>query len=129
MPRIRVIMVHAAIIQNWGESPDYSEIDLPEPTATQVRIKVLAAALHPLVRSRATGQHFSVAHSVPPRIPGTDGVGIVVPKGELVYFNCMTAPTGSFADEINIEKRDIFTLPAGADLNTIAVLANTALSS
>lgn len=46
-----------------------------------------------------------------------------------MYFNCLTAPTGSFAEEINVEKRDVFNLPASADADAVAVLANAVMSS
>ncbi|KAH7082754.1 quinone oxidoreductase [Paraphoma chrysanthemicola] len=122
-------MVHAAVVHSWGASPKYATIDLPEPTATQVRIKVVAAGLHTLVRSRAAGKHFSVANTSPPHIPGTDGVGTIIPSGELVYFNCLAAPTGSFAEEINVEKRDVFKLHDDIDPEAVAVIGNPAMSS
>lgn len=122
-------MVHAAVVKKWGTSPEYADIDLVEPTESQVHIKVLAAGLHTLVRSRAKGTHFSVANKPPPHVLGADGVGSIIPSGELVYFNCLTAPSGSFAEEIVVEKRDTFRLPTGTDPDTIAVLANPAMSS
>ncbi|KAJ8113084.1 hypothetical protein OPT61_g4709 [Boeremia exigua] len=122
-------MVQAAIVNKWGESPKYQSLDLPPPTEAQVHIKVLAAGLHLLVRSRAAGQHFTTAGTSPPHVPGTDGVGTIVPTGELVYFNSLAAPTGSFAEEINIDKKDVFELPNGADPDTIALLANGVMSS
>lgn len=122
-------MVQAAVVNVWGEAPVYQSIDLPPPTQFQIRIKVLAAGLHNLVRSRATGQHFTTANTSPPHIPGTDGVGTIVPSGKLVYFNSLTAPTGSFAEEISVEKKDVFELPEGADPDAIAVLTNPVMSS
>jgi NADPH:quinone reductase-like Zn-dependent oxidoreductase len=122
-------MVQAAVVNAWGEAPKYQIIDLPQPTETQVRIKVLAAGLPNLVRSRAAGQHFTTAGTSPPHVPGTDGVGTISPSGELVYFNALGAPTGSFAEEINVEKNNVFKLPKGADPDAIALLANGVMSS
>ena len=122
-------MVQAAVVTAWGQPPKYETIELPEPTDGHERIRVIAAGLHNLVRGRAAGRHFSVANSSPPHIPGTDGVGTLVPSDKLVYFNCLTAPTGSFADEINVAKEEVFELPAGANADLIAVLANPAMSS
>ncbi|KAF2465071.1 GroES-like protein [Lindgomyces ingoldianus] len=121
--------MHAACVSTWGHPPKYSIIDLQPPTSSQVRIKIIAAGFHNLVRSRAAGKHYSNAHKKPPHIPGVDGVGTVMETGELVYFNCLTAPTGSFAEEINVEKKNIVPLAAGADPDIIAVLANPAMSS
>ncbi|KAK3208306.1 hypothetical protein GRF29_77g302431 [Pseudopithomyces chartarum] len=121
--------IHAGVVKTWGDAPIYDKIDLPTPSEDQVRVKVLAAGVHTLVRSRAAGKHFSVAGKNPPHVPGTDGVGIIPETNQLVYFNALLAPTGSLAQEINVGKRDVFPLPEGADVNTIAVLINPALSS
>ncbi|KAF2109408.1 hypothetical protein BDV96DRAFT_235544 [Lophiotrema nucula] len=121
--------MHAAVVEAWGEAPKYKTFDIPEPSANQVRIKVIAAGVHNLVRSRAAGKHFSVAGKNPPHVPGTDGVGTVTTTGELVYFNALKSPTGPLAEEINIDKNDIFPLSKDADPDTIAVLANPAMSS
>ena len=121
-------MTHAAIVTTWGAPPKYQPFDLPPPTETQVRIRVLFAGLPNLVRSRAADQHYSVAHTTPPHIPGVDGVGTLVPSDELVYFTSLTAPTGSFASEINVEKRDVWKLPHGADPQQVAVLVNAVMS-
>jgi NADPH:quinone reductase-like Zn-dependent oxidoreductase len=120
--------MHAAIVKSWGSSPEYSTLDLPPPTATQVRVKIIAAGVHTLVRSRAAGKHFSTAGKNPPHIPGVDGVG-TTETGELVYFTCMFAPTGSLADEINVEKKDVVLVPKDVDPDTIAALTNAAMSS
>ena len=119
----------AAVVETWGKTPVYSSIDLSAPTEDQVRVKVLSAGVHNLVRSRAAGKHFSVAGKNPPHVPGTDGVGIVLETNQLVYFNALLAPTGSLAEEINVGKRDVFPLPEGADADMIAVLVNPAMSS
>lgn len=121
--------IQAAIVKAWGEAPVYNSIDLPPPSDDQVRVKVLSAGVHTLVRSRAAGKHFSVAGKNPPHVPGTDGVGVITATNQLVYFNALLAPTGSLAQEINVGRRDVFPLPEGADPDTIAVLVNPAMSS
>lgn len=121
--------IRAAVVKAWGNVPAYDTIELPAPSEDQVRVKVLSAGVHTLVRSRAAGKHFSVAGRNPPHVPGTDGVGIIPETNQLVYFNALLAPTGSFAQEINVGKRDVFPLPEGADPDTIAVLVNPAMSS
>ena len=120
--------MNAAVINTWGAAPIYSTLDLPEPTQTQHRIRISHAAVHNLVRSRAAGKHFSVANRSPPHVPGTDGVG-TLPSGEKVYFNALASATGSFAEEINVEKKDVFALPDGAREEDVAMLLNPAMSS
>ena len=122
-------MVQAAVVNAWDEAPKYQNFDLPQPTESQVRIKVLAAGLPNLVRSRAAGQHFTTAGTSPPHVPGTDGVGTIIPSGDLVYFNALGAPSGSFAEEINVGTNNVFKLPEGADPDAIALLANGVMSS
>ena len=58
-----------------------------------------------------------------------DGVGTVTTTGETVYFIALYAPTGPFAQYINVEKDDVFTLPEGADPALVAALMNPAMSS
>lgn len=53
---------------------------------------------------------------------------MLVPSDELVYFTSLTAPTGSFASQINVEKRDVWKLPDGADPQQVAVLVNAVMS-
>jgi NADPH:quinone reductase-like Zn-dependent oxidoreductase len=122
-------MVHAAVVNTWGATPIYGTINLPAPSPSQVLIKVVASGVHNLVRSRAAGQHFSVAGRNPPHIPGIDGVGTVKETGQLVYFNALQAPTGSLADEILVDKHNIFPLGENANAQDVAVLANPAMSS
>lgn len=121
--------IRAGVVKTWGHAPVYDSIDLPAPSEDQVRVKVLSAGVHTLVRSRAAGKHFSVAGKSPPHVPGTDGVGVMTGTNQLVYFNALLSPTGSLAKEINLGKRDVFPLPEGADPDTIAVLVNPAMSS
>ncbi|KAL1603849.1 hypothetical protein SLS60_005441 [Paraconiothyrium brasiliense] len=121
--------IRAGVVKSWGNTPVYDSINLPAPSNDQVRVKVLGAGVHTLVRSRAAGKHFSVAGKNPPHVPGTDGVGTIPETNQLVYFNALLSPTGSLAQEINVGKRDVFPLPAGADPDTIAVLVNPAMSS
>ncbi|KAF2681938.1 NADPH:quinone reductase [Lentithecium fluviatile CBS 122367] len=122
-------MVYAAVVNTWGAAPTYTNITLDPPSPSQLRIKVLATGVHTLVRSRAAGKHYSVAGGQPPHIPGIDGVGQVIETGQLVYFNALKSATGSLAEEIVVEKRDVFPLAENADPDKVAVLANPALSS
>src|SRR4051794_28126023 len=88
------LKMHAAVVNAWGQPPQYQSFSLPDPAPNQVRIKIIAAGLHGLVRSRAAGKHYSTMNTPPPHIPGTDGVGRVVATGELVYFTSFANATG-----------------------------------
>lgn len=118
--------MHAALITDYSKPPAYATVDdLPQPTSSQIQLKVLATGLHNLVRSRARGAHYS---SPPlPQIPGTDGVG-VAEDGTCYYFSVFKRG-GSFAQKVNVERSGAFPMPK--DLNAIqtAALVNPAISS
>src|ERR1700677_299673 len=99
--------VKAAQVTYWGETPKLVTLTmppLPAPDADEVQIKVLAAGIHRVVRSRAEGVHFSA--KTLPHIPGSDGVGLTVPDGKLVYFSTFF-DKGSFAQVVNVARRDV----------------------
>lgn len=118
--------MRAALVTDYSKPPAYATVDdLPQPTSSQIQLKVLATGLHNLVRSRASGTHYS---SPPlPHILGTDGVG-VAEDGTRYYFSVFKQG-GSFAQKVNVERSGAFPIPK--DLNAIqaAALVNPAISS
>ena len=58
---------------------------------------MLAAGLHPRVRSGASGSHYTSTGALP-LIPGIDGVG-ETGSGELVYFLLFDTTRGSMAEQ------------------------------
>ena len=60
-------------------------------------VDVLAAGLHPRVRSGANGSHYTSGGELP-LIPGIDGVGRT-PEGDLVYFVLPDTTLGSMAEQ------------------------------
>ena len=120
--------MHAAQIAQWGQSPKYVQVDTPPSTptdSTNVQIKVSAAGLYSLVRSRAAGTHYSA--NTMPHIPGTDGVGTTA-DGQDVYFSSF-ATGGSFCDLVNVPKQAVTPLPSGVDRLQAAAFVNPGLSS
>jgi NADPH:quinone reductase-like Zn-dependent oxidoreductase len=118
----------AAQVTTWGEIPKYVDIPAPQtpPPADTVQIKVLAAGIHRVVRTRAEGAHFSA--TTLPHIPGTDGVGRTIPGNDLVYFSVFWE-RGSLCEIVNVPKQDVTSVPEGADPVLVAGLANPAMSS
>ena len=128
--------MHAAILSKWGDAPRYEEIPMPpDPSSEQSRVKPLAVAIHPIVRGRANGTHYTVRGTDPPHTIGCDGVGHATEDGgktwKLAYFSTLNSPPGSgaLAQYLNVDTRDVFPLPVGADGVTIAVWVNAAMSS
>lgn len=119
--------MHAAQVQQWGEPPKYIEVSTPStpsPDSDTVQVTLLAVGLHRVVRSRASGRHYSAKGL--PHTPGVDGVG-VTSSGQRVYFNAMQ--TGSFTEVLNIAKKDLLPLPEGLDAVQAAGMGNLAMSS
>ncbi|KAK5172660.1 uncharacterized protein LTR77_002780 [Saxophila tyrrhenica] len=117
--------MHQAQVTEWGQAPKYIEVvDLPSPAADEVRIRVLAAGTHQVVRSRASGTHYTSGQL--PHVPGIDGTG-TTDDGKLVYFSSFD--TGSFSEYVNMDKRRALPVPDGLDPVQVAGITNPAMSS
>jgi NADPH:quinone reductase-like Zn-dependent oxidoreductase len=104
--------------------------DVPTPEATgddEVVVDVLAAGLHPRVRSQADGSHYTSTDELP-LVPGIDGVGRT-PDGQLRYFVLPDTTLGSMAEQTVIELRRSIVLPEDSDPVTLAAAMNPAMSS
>jgi NADPH:quinone reductase-like Zn-dependent oxidoreductase len=118
-----------AQVTEFGQPPKYVEVENPPVPASDsdlVQVKVQAAGVHLLVRSRAAGQHYSAQGL--PHIPGTDGVG-TTQDGQLVYFSAFSPKGGSFQELINVPKSGITPIPKEADPVQMAGSINPAMSS
>lgn len=73
----------AARVTSWGSSPEYISVpDLPEPSPTQLQLKVVAAGLSRVVPARAAGHHPTAMGADLPFDPSVDGVGVDEATGE-----------------------------------------------
>lgn len=88
----------AAVVTQAGASPQY--LDFPEPEAGpgEHLVDLVAAAIHPVVRSKATGRHYSSTGAYP-LVPGVDAVARAA-DGALVYVGGVREPWGTFAERI-----------------------------
>lgn len=119
--------ITTALVTSWSNPPSYTTTTLPTPTPTQLRLRVLATGLHTVVRSRASGKHYS--SGALPHIPGIDGIG-ESSDGKRYYFTTFAPGAGgSFASAINVEARRCIEIPEGMDDVQTAALVNPALSS
>lgn len=87
----------AAVVNSFAAPPSFQ--DFPEPTAGEgeVVIAVEAAALSPIVKSLASGRHYTSGGTTG-FVPGVDGVG-TDENGRRVYFLFPKAPFGSMAEK------------------------------
>jgi NADPH:quinone reductase-like Zn-dependent oxidoreductase len=119
--------MQAAIVRSFDHPPRYGTVDTPQPREHELLVEVLAAGLHPRVRSSANGSHYTSTDELP-LIPGIDGVGRTS-DGELVYFVLPDTTLGSMAEHTVVDRRRSVPLPAGSDVATIAAAMNPAMSS
>jgi len=120
--------MHAAVVTSFDAPPRYTEY--PDPVARgrdEMVVEVLAAALHPRVRSQADGSHYTSTDELP-LVPGIDGVGRDA-GGRLRYFVLPDTTVGSMAERTVIDARRSIVLPDTTDPVTVAAAMNPAMSS
>ncbi|KAI1329456.1 hypothetical protein F5Y16DRAFT_366048 [Xylariaceae sp. FL0255] len=121
-----ITKMQAAIVQEWSEGPRYVTVDeAPAPTESQIQLRVLAAGLHQVVRSRASGRHYS-AHNLPHMV-GIDCVGQDEATGKLYYHFSLSG--GCFAERVTVDKTSAIPIPDGIDPVAFAGAVNPAMSS
>lgn len=117
----------AAIVRGPGLTPVHADFAEPAPEAGEARIAVTAAAISPVVKSRASGSHYSSANRFP-FVAGLDGVGRL-DDGRRVYFIMPRAPFGSMAERAVAPAAQCLPLPDDLDDLTAAAIANPGMSS
>ena len=118
----------AAVVSSFGTVPRCEEFPAPFPAGDDdVVIDVIAAGLHPRVRSQADGSHYTSTGELP-LVPGIDGVGRGA-DGLLRYFILPDARVGAMAEQTVIDIRRSIVLPADSDPVAVAAAMNPAMSS
>jgi NADPH2:quinone reductase len=119
--------MHAAVVNELGQPPQYQEFPDPVAGESEAIVHVRAAGLHPVVKARASGTHYS-SDGVVPLIPGVDGVG-TLDDGRRVYFGAARSPYGTMA-ELTVTRRAMFVpLPHGIEDAQAAAIANPGMSA
>jgi len=119
--------VYAAVVTAFGQAPTWQEFPEPIPAEDEVLVDVVAAGLHPRVRSQADGSHYTSVGALP-LVPGVDGVGRF-PDGSLRYFAVGSDTRGSMAERVAVDPRASVVLPDGADPVAVAAGTNPVMSS
>jgi NADPH:quinone reductase-like Zn-dependent oxidoreductase len=117
----------AALVMGAGQTPRYADFSEPTPAAGESKITVTAAAISQVVRSRASGQHYSSSGQFP-FVAGIDGVGRL-DDGRRVYFVMPRAPYGSMAERATAPSAHCLALPDELDDVAAAAIANPGMSS
>ncbi|HUL24287.1 MAG TPA: zinc-binding alcohol dehydrogenase family protein [Streptosporangiaceae bacterium] len=120
--------MRAAVVTSFGTPPACQDFPTPVPQAPgEVLVDVIAAGLHPRVRSQASGSHYTSTGELP-LVPGFDGVGRA-PDGSLRYFILPGTTMGAMAEQTVVDLRRSIVLPGGSDPVLIAAAMNPAMSS
>ncbi|HTX46690.1 MAG TPA: zinc-binding alcohol dehydrogenase family protein [Solirubrobacteraceae bacterium] len=120
--------MNAAVVTSFDEPPHYQQFEVPEPTSDdQLLVDVLAAGLHPRVRSGAGGTHYTSTGELP-MIPGIDGVGRR-PDGKRIYFVAADHVLGTMAEKALVDQHRSVELPDDIDAAAVAATMNPAMSS
>ncbi|MFI5589413.1 zinc-binding alcohol dehydrogenase family protein [Amycolatopsis sp. NPDC051758] len=120
--------MRAAVVTAFGTPPTCQDFPVPEPaTKDEVLVDVVAAGLHPRVRSQADGSHYTEKGELP-LVPGIDGVGRA-PDGTLRYFVLPDTTMGAMAERTVVDLRRSVVLPDDADPVLVAAGMNPAMSA
>lgn len=120
--------MHAAVVTAFDVPPRYQEFPTPVPRGEdEMLVDVLAAGLHPRVRSQASGSHYTSTGELP-LVPGIDGVGRG-PDGLLRYFLLSDTAMGTMAEQTVIDTPRSVVLPDTIDPVAVAAGMNPAMSS
>ena len=103
--------------------------EFAEPVVGQGRqlVELVAAGIHPIVRSLANGTHYGSDGGYP-LVPGVDAVARAA-DGALIYTGYVEAPYGTLAERMAVPAGFRLELPAGADPVKVAGGMNSGLSS
>ena len=118
----------AAVVRSFDTASRCEDFPLPEPSdADEIVVEVIAAGLHPRVRSQADGSHYT-STGVLPLVPGIDGVGRGA-DGKMRYFVLPDTSLGSMAEKTIVDARRSIVLPEKTDPVAVAAAMNPAMSS
>jgi NADPH:quinone reductase-like Zn-dependent oxidoreductase len=119
--------VKAAVVTGPDATPEYADFPEPQVDDGYELVDLVAAGLHPIVRSLAAGRHYGSSQSWP-TVPGIDAVARTS-AGDLIYTGFVRPPYGTFAERMAVPNRVRMALPAGADPVKVAAGLNPALAS
>ncbi len=117
----------AAVIEAPGDSARYGDFAEPGDHEGRQIGELVAAAIHPIVRGLASGQHYGSSGQWP-LVPGVDVVARSA-EGVLAYSGFPQPPYGTLAERISVPSFLWIPLPEGADPARVAGGVNPGLAS
>ena len=121
-------IMKAAIINAFGEVPQYRDFLEPVVESNETLVRVKAAVLENFDKLTVAGTHYSSKKLYPafPAVVGNDGVG-VTEGGDLVAFGGIRQPHGAFAEQTVAGYT--LPIPAGIDPAAAAAIPPSVLTS
>jgi NADPH:quinone reductase-like Zn-dependent oxidoreductase len=117
----------AAILHSADSVPVYGDFDEPVAGPGSEIVDLVAAGIHQLTRSVATGRHYG-RDALFPAIPGLNAVARMA-DGTLVLSSAGAPPYGTFAERFASPAAMRFPLPDGAQPAAIAAGINPGIAS
>jgi NADPH:quinone reductase-like Zn-dependent oxidoreductase len=117
----------AAILHSADSVPVYGDFSEPVADPDSEIVELVAAGIHQLTRSVATGRHYG-RDAVFPAIPGLNAVARRA-DGTLVFTSAGPPPYGTFAERFASPGAMRFPLPDGAPPEAIAAGINPGIAS
>ncbi|MDL5199221.1 zinc-binding alcohol dehydrogenase family protein [Streptomyces sp. ALI-76-A] len=118
-------MKAAVVATAGGAVPEYQDFPEPEAGPDQQIVSLVATAVHPVVRAKASGEHYSSTGRFP-LVPGVDAVARTA-DGTLVYTGDVEEPWGTLAERMAVGMA--LPLPEGIDPVAVAAGVNPGMSS
>lgn len=116
----------AAVVSDFHQPPQFTDFEEPADAEGLVRVRMLAAGVHHLVRSIASGAHYSSGEELP-FVPGVDGVADL--NGRRVYTGGCPDPFGTLAEWAPVPAGWTVPVPDSLSTELAAAVVNPALSS
>jgi NADPH:quinone reductase-like Zn-dependent oxidoreductase len=117
----------AALIDAPGGSARYGDFAEPSDGEGRRVVDVVAAGIHPVVRSLASGEHYGSSDQWP-IVPGVDAV-VRSADGALAFSGFPQPPYGTLAERVSVPAFLWIPLPDGADPARVAGGVNPGMSS
>src|SRR5690242_6645718 len=106
-------LMKAAVVRRFDRAPSYEDVPDPVADGDEFVVTVLAAGLHPRVRSQADGSHYTSTGALP-LVPGVDAV-VRDPDGRIRYVAMDDTALGTMAERTVIHPIRSVVLPDDVD--------------
>jgi NADPH:quinone reductase-like Zn-dependent oxidoreductase len=118
----------AAVINQFGDVPKYTDFPEPQPADGEVLIDIRASVLENFDKGTASGKHYSSKSLYPqfPAVVGSDGIGVTA-EGKTVAFGRIRSPYGAFAEK-TVAGYTI-PIPDGIDVARASAMPSSILTS